>query len=138
MLGATVLALYGGSYLPQEFLDTLVQNGLYAPLFAALIVVIAKSRPMAFSSPSLVRLGEASYAIYIIHIPIWGMFNFADRSGMLDVRTPAVYVAYLAVVVLGSLLIFRFVETPCRNFVRIALRKRAQHAAFAPVRAHSS
>jgi peptidoglycan/LPS O-acetylase OafA/YrhL len=116
---AIVAALYGSYYLPPNVSETLVQNGLYAPLFAGLIVAIAKGPPGLLAGNLWVRLGAASYALYIIHIPIWGMFRYAGRSGIIADPTEnlALYICYLELVLCGSILIHRFVESPAREMI---------------------
>jgi peptidoglycan/LPS O-acetylase OafA/YrhL len=123
---AVVVALYGSYYLPPSVSETLVQNGVFAPLFALLIVAIAKSPPAARVAGPWVHLGAASYALYIIHIPIWGMFRFAARIGIVDDPTQnlALYFGYLGVVLGGSILVHRCVEVPCRNMIRRWFRER--------------
>lgn len=116
---AIVAALYGSYYLPLNVSETLVQNGLYAPLFAGLIVAIAKGPSGLLAGNLWVRLGAASYALYIIHIPIWGMFRYAARSGLIGDPTEnlALYICYLELVLCSSILIHRFVESPSRETI---------------------
>lgn len=68
--------------------------------------------------PTFVLLGEASYSIYILHIPLrvcWE--NLADAvpglSGMPWLNFPL----YFAFVVLVSVVVFRVVETPLRQWI---------------------
>lgn len=51
-----------------------IHDGLLIPVFGLLIVAYAsgnESLDRVFSAPFLVALGEASYAMYLVHIPIW-------------------------------------------------------------------
>lgn len=127
---AVIGALYGSYYLPQNVSETLVQNGVYAPLFALLILAIAKSPPTVLDGPLWVRLGAASYALYIIHMPIWGMFRFSARNGFFADPTQDLpfYVCYLAVIVGGSLAVHRYVEAPCRDMIKRWSRARQGRA----------
>src|SRR5436853_4220175 len=65
-----------GSALPY----LLLHNGLVDPLFALLIYSLASGEgPLAalLSLPAMVVLGEASYALYIVHIPLWDWMTYA-------------------------------------------------------------
>jgi peptidoglycan/LPS O-acetylase OafA/YrhL len=126
-----IAALYGSSYLPMNVSETLVQNGLYAPLFAFLIVAIAKGPSGLLAGNLWVRLGAASYALYIIHIPIWGMFRYAARSGVISEPTQdlPLYICYLELVLCGAILIHRFVEIPAREAI---LRWSHRHLSVKP------
>jgi peptidoglycan/LPS O-acetylase OafA/YrhL len=101
----------------------LLANGLLAPLFALLIVSLAKARgPIAWflSRPFMVTLGEASYGIYILQIPL----------ALLIMRPPPYHSAkmlflYCALLVLCSVISWRFVESPLRKNIRRRLSKAA-------------
>jgi peptidoglycan/LPS O-acetylase OafA/YrhL len=97
----------------------LLANGLLAPLFALLIVGLAKGGgPISsfLSLPIMVVLGEASYSLYILQIPV-----------ALALRIPPPYSSarillfYLAALLICSLLTWRFIETPVRRIIRARL-----------------
>lgn len=76
---------------------------------AALVYVFAKSDgPVAsfLSNPTLVLLGDASFALYLIHIPMRNLFG--------DL-IPLVLVAALAVAV--SVIMFRYFEKPVQKWL---------------------
>jgi peptidoglycan/LPS O-acetylase OafA/YrhL len=87
------------------------EDGLLAPIFAGLIWALsAGPSPMSrwLCAKWLVALGNASYALYLIHYPILHLFeHFKWVAGVF-------YPAYLALCVGLSLLSFRFFETPVR------------------------
>jgi len=94
----------------------LLANGLLAPLFALLIVSLAQAKgPIAWflALPFMVTLGEASYGIYILQIPL-----------ALLIKRPPPYHSirmlclYCALLILLSLLSWRFVESPLRKNIR--------------------
>ncbi len=93
---------------------------LMSPLFALLIVGLA-TRPASGSSwlawPVLVLLGESSYALYLLHVPLLHLFDLAGVSGV------AGWVAMLAVIAL-SVVAFRWYETPMRLVLRRQLAGR--------------
>ena len=99
-----------------------LHNGLLAPVFALLIVSLAAGRgPIdAFlATRPLVALGDASYSLYVLHLPliiIWrkGVTLLAgDRFTASRTST----VAFVLVAILASLLCHRYVERPMREFV---------------------
>jgi peptidoglycan/LPS O-acetylase OafA/YrhL len=86
-------------------------NGLLAPIFAGFVwalSVIPTPLSRWLCSRWLVALGNASYALYLVHMPILSLF--------LHFRwvTHAFYPVYLALCVGLSLLSFRYFETPAR------------------------
>jgi peptidoglycan/LPS O-acetylase OafA/YrhL len=87
--------------------------------FAVLVVVMARggglvSRALAWRG--CVRLGEISYAVYLLHFPLlqW----YADRRDALAAIPPAVaYVAWWAALLVAAELTWRFLEMPCRRAI---------------------
>jgi len=104
----------------------ILSNGLLAPLFALLIIGLAQNKgPIAWflSRPFMVVLGEASYGIYILQLPL-----------ALLIRRPPPYhsirmlTLYCALLVLCSVLSWHFVESPLRKKIRGWLSKPAESA----------
>ena len=97
-------------------------GALFAPCFILLIVGLAipsssgigllDSKPTRF-------LGEASYAMYILHIPLAFYVKYIDQSVLkLRGEHPVVLCAiYFAVVVLVSCLCYLYVERPLRRLI---------------------
>jgi peptidoglycan/LPS O-acetylase OafA/YrhL len=113
----TVLGLSIGGFLLsvplQPFFRVMApyNNGMLAPVFAGIIWALsATPTPLSrwLCGKWLVTLGNSSYALYLIHIPILDLFvHFKWVS-----RT--YYPEYLALCVGLSLLSFHFFETPIR------------------------
>ncbi len=97
---------------------------LMSPLFALLVLGLA-TRPAAGGSwlawPLLVLLGESSYALYLLHVPLMHLFDMAGVSGA------AGWVAMAATIGL-SVVAFRCYETP----MRVVLRRRLSGSARQP------
>jgi len=97
----------------------LLHNGLLAGLFAIVLLALAPSTGVLAARP-LRRLGEASYALYILHVPV--LFYVAGigqrRTGERVLEQPAVAIGAVVASVLLSLLAFRWVETPLRARLR--------------------
>jgi peptidoglycan/LPS O-acetylase OafA/YrhL len=113
----TVLVLSAGGLLGSALLipcfsvPAPYNNGLLAPIFAGFVwalSVIPTPLSRWLCGRWLVNLGNASYALYLIHMPILSLF--------LHFRwvTYVFYPVYLALCVGLSLLSFRYFETPAR------------------------
>jgi len=125
--GAALVGILGllacGSRIPYPFLH----NGLLDILFAMLIYGLAGDgaskhtvRAVRFlSMPGLVLLGEASYAIYILHVPLrtW-MYRILD--GLHSDIHPSfpLFLAYTVVTLGVSILVFKLIEEPARRMIR--------------------
>jgi peptidoglycan/LPS O-acetylase OafA/YrhL len=115
----------------------LLHNGLLAPLYAILIVALAAGRgPLAsfLASKPLVNLGEASYALYIIQIPLLVLWIktvalVAGERGSLPAVGVASQIGFLFFAVAASLASHKYIEIPLRD------RVRATWAAMRPPRA---
>ena len=106
--------------------ELLIQNGFLAPFNAVLILGLASTafRSAAFLrwSPA-VRLGEASYALYILHQPLKSWVVRAAAST--GIRPGAfLFLSYVAVAIGGSLLARGFVEEPARRWIDARFRAR--------------
>lgn len=100
-------------------------------LFAAVIYFAARRAGNAVGSvlshPWLVRLGDASYGLYLLQAPLADWFLFATRPFVADWKTrPALVLLFFAVVTIVSLLAFTFIETPCRHWLRQRFQVRTQ------------
>lgn len=98
---------------------------LLTPAFATLVYALAMmgSGPpvgRALSGSALVLLGRASYAMYILHLPILFAMQKVAADSRLDFRSIPFLLAYTAVVIAASLVTLRVVEEP----MRVALRRR--------------
>jgi peptidoglycan/LPS O-acetylase OafA/YrhL len=92
----------------------LYNNGLLAPVFAGFIWALSAMTTrfsLWLSGSWLVALGNASYALYLVHLQILLLFlHFHWVSSVL-------YPLYLAVCVVLSLLSFYCFETPARRWL---------------------
>ncbi len=122
-IGALVVVLtYAGDL--REPSETVVLSGFAAPLFAVLLIALALgSGPIVsvLSSRPLIRLGAASYALYIIQAPFeW----WWQKVKPLDVARPAGLALFIVAIVATSLACERWIEVPARNWL-VAHRRRA-------------
>jgi len=118
---AAIVALASMAWAPVS-VSLWATNGLLDPVFAALIYTLAWRRGPLATCP-LQRLGEASYALYLLHVPLyWWMAGLlrvtnADHSVLF-------FLTYAGLVIAFSLLAFRLVEEPGRTAIRRHLSMR--------------
>ncbi|HEX6913158.1 MAG TPA: acyltransferase [Longimicrobium sp.] len=114
-VGAVLLASPRIPYLP-------LHNGLLAPAFAVLVYALARGRgPLArvLSTRVPVRLGAASFALYILHIPLLAWLSRGYRvTGLTPPAQPWGFVVFAGLSVAVSLLVFATVEEPGRRALR--------------------
>ena len=94
----------------------LLANGLLVPFFVCLILGLSKDQgafKKLLSLPLLVTLGEASYGIYILQIPVSYLLHAPPPHHSL-----ITFASYLMVLLVVSLLSWRFIELPLRTYTR--------------------
>lgn len=117
LAGALGLALVLGL---RELPLWLRSDAVLAPLYGLVIVGAVDTRPLVLrwlAWPVMIFLGEVSYSIYILHIPLG--FWWGKLLDLININLPPVvdFALYAAFVVLASGLCFRFVETPARRWI---------------------
>lgn len=131
---AALLALLLGSvWIPYP----LLHNGLLAPVFAALVYALARGAgpvSRALSTRPVVRLGAASFALYILHVPLLAWLSRAYRVTETAPPPQPWHFAVQAALAVGvSLLVFAAVEEPGRRLLRRRLmRPRPEDVPAAP------
>jgi peptidoglycan/LPS O-acetylase OafA/YrhL len=105
----------------------LLHGSLLAPLAAVIVVALATSDgPIArwLSTSTMQRLGETSYALYALHIPVWLWMaalagrTLADSNAWFTLAVAAVSIA----VAVGAHVVF---EKPTRDRVRALVAQRS-------------
>jgi len=76
------------------------------------------------SMPALVLLGEASYALYILHVPIWMWWHRLNHV-YLHYRASVVvdFALYASVILLSVFVVYVYIERPARRWLRNALSR---------------
>jgi len=81
------------------------------------LIIVGATEPVGavryLTAPVFVLLGQASYSIYLLHVPLrgyWGAFSFGLPPWV-------ILPIYLILVVGGSVLVFRYIETPLRQWI---------------------
>jgi peptidoglycan/LPS O-acetylase OafA/YrhL len=131
---AAAAALVATLVLTPAVLFPMNHNGLWAPLHAVLLWALAAGsagwmHSILGAAPSR-RLGEASLAIYLLHVPLyaWMLRLAGDVAAWGALPSAAFYALYLTLVVVLGLALDRALERLTRR-----LRKRTPAPAPAPV-----
>ena len=120
-------AVYGYALIFEKF--TLITDSVaIAAIFAVLIYGLAnvdsrsgfaKTPARLLSLPIFVLLGEASYAVYILHVPLrkW-MYQILEWVNPNVHPSMAIFVVYTLVTLGISILVFKVIEEPARRMIR--------------------
>lgn len=97
-------------------------NGLYSITFIIIIIMLSINNGKIykfFSVKPLELLGEASYGIYILQVPVflWSIY-FLKHNKITD-QYLLFYIPLLILIIL-SVLIFKYFETPLRKIIKTA------------------
>lgn len=124
--GAVILGVLAlCPFVPQR----LLHNGLLAPAFAVLVYCLARDAGVlgrVLGSRLLVLLGEASFAVYILQVPVHALARAAVRyvggagvgsESPLE-SSPAFIVTYSALLILIALGALKLVEQPARRWLQ--------------------
>lgn len=117
-LGIAVLVLACAEHIPYP----LLHNGLLQPAYCAVILGFALNGGILarlLSRPLIVFLGKASYSQYILQFPVWLLFAFLTRQRFMGFQGATLQIALL---LLLSAIVYRFVEEPSQQALRRAAR----------------
>lgn len=107
------------AYCPKGVLDLPIHNGLLAPLIGMLLWYLAlggNGLARVLSHPVAVLLGNASFAIFIVHTPIiqYARLLFGGRNAATFTSAPIALGAAAASVVV-AILVHKLLEVPLRK-----------------------
>ena len=108
-VGMFLLVVALAAHIPVMVLN----NGILLPAFLLLIYALANAQGALatfFSHRWFVILGESSYALYLLHGPI---LPYVDH--FLPVTSAAHWFAYVAVLLVASVMAFYWIERPARK-----------------------
>lgn len=101
--------------------------GLLAPFFLIFVLTLALDGTRiskTLSHPALVLLGDASYALYILHIPVrWIMERYLISIGTTMTYGQFYGFLYLPFLLTVSVLTFLYLERPARDWLRHNMHK---------------
>ena len=102
-------------------------NGLVAPAFLLFIWLLASTKgriQAALSHPTLLLLGEASFSLYILQKPVFGLYNRVLEPRLNLGDTADFYIA-LALLIILSIASYKLFETPARTLINRVLAPKA-------------
>jgi peptidoglycan/LPS O-acetylase OafA/YrhL len=113
-----------------QFPYPLLHNGLLIPVVGLLIYGTALGGwPARLLSVSpLVRLGQGSFSLFVLHYPLWHWINAADRALALNWSSSWLFlVGYVALAFAVALASYHWVEVPMRRLLsgRLGIAKAA-------------
>ena len=115
VIAAIVLILASSNRIPY----LLLQGGALAPLFALAIYALACGGGIVgdiLAHPAAVRMGEASYALYLIHMPLsWYLTKALTLMGWPRIEAWTGLTAFVLLALLFSFAIFSAIEQPARE-----------------------
>jgi peptidoglycan/LPS O-acetylase OafA/YrhL len=113
-----IVGALGVSALACSGLHGLV-DGLYIPLFAAIVLGLAVSRRNVLSSVVAVWLGKVSYSLYLVHAAVIVVLKQLYAHTDLDERFPLfALLAYILAIVCAGYALYATVEEPARIAIR--------------------
>ncbi len=132
--GVILVVLACSPLIPQR----LLHNGLLAPAFAVLVYSLARQPgPVGavLGSRVLVLLGEASFAVYILQVPLHALARAVARyagggdmtSGVAVETTPVFIVTFSVFVILAAVAALFVIERPARRWLRQRFDSREKH-----------
>ncbi|MHB1022592.1 MAG: acyltransferase family protein [Acidobacteriaceae bacterium] len=92
-----------------------MSDGFLIPIYALVILGLVNNEgwiKQIFSNRYLVILGESSYAIYLLHSPIWLYFSRVHL-----INTLSWWILYVSVVLAASVASFYLLERPARSHI---------------------
>ncbi len=106
----------------------LMHGGLLTPVFAALVLGLSGPHAISalFSWRPLLLIGESSYCLYLLHFNVFQLLQTYHVPERLHLLALEPWLSY-AILILLSLAVFRFVETPARRAIlnRFSQRRRS-------------
>jgi peptidoglycan/LPS O-acetylase OafA/YrhL len=104
--------------------DGMISNGLLMPFLGLVLFGLAYSKSKVFGHPLFIRLGDASYSVYLLHMPLWTWMQRTDfHSTHIQTSAPPIFfVLYLTSLICISLLSLKFIEMPARWLIRNRLK----------------
>ncbi len=97
-------------------------NGMVAPLFAIFVLWLScQSNGLSrwLSSPALVYMGDISYGVYLLQVPVSTLAFYAN-SRWLHLPTGSYLLIYLLLLCLVAAASYHYIEQPARRFIRQA------------------
>jgi peptidoglycan/LPS O-acetylase OafA/YrhL len=112
-----ILSVAALLYLMQNPTGLSLQNGLLAIVFIPMILLICSDNGLfskVMNLKPLIYLGEISFGIYILQMPVQILSDFLfKRIGLVD--PSSIFFSYLGILIACSALSFKYIENPLRR-----------------------
>ena len=121
----TLLLMYKPSLENIIGIKIAYSNGLIAPAFLLFIVLLSQEKgtiASVLSNKWLVLLGEASFSLYILQKPLHGLYDKLVAS-RIALSAELHFYIFLILLIITSILSYKFFETPMRKFINNRYRK---------------
>lgn len=107
--------LYHGDRMPYP----LMHDGLLMPLFGLAILGLAGHNLITrfFGLAPFVAIGQSSYCLYLLHFNLWNLIHDSHLLERLHLIQWDPWLSY-ALLVAGALLVRKFIERPCQQWIR--------------------
>lgn len=115
---ATVALILTIGFMPWIEQNVPMSSAVIAATFGLFVYAFAKESPLArfASHPSLILLGEASYALYILHEPLASLFQAVGaRLGGLTMANPILFWTYTLSAIAISIGVYKGFELPIQR-----------------------
>lgn len=110
------LLLLNFTHYIKPYIDT--ANGLLSPIFVLLIIAVAINdcKLSYLKGRTMLLLGEASYAFYLLQVPVHGILQRTLLPLIPDQRVG--FVVYLLALLLISIIVYRLFELPASRVIK--------------------
>lgn len=120
-LGFVLIMLGLREFMPAFPDNFSLDTGLLAPFFLIIILALATDTTrlsQGLSQPWLILLGDASYALYILHVPFRWILerSLADMGSTISYEV--MYLVYAPVTIIICVLVYKYIERPARDWLR--------------------
>mgnify|MGYP001316260887 FL=1 len=118
------LSILGSLMMSERVPYLLFHNGLLSPLYAWLVYLLAVGEgPLVgiLRASPMILLGEASYALYVLHRPLWSWWHMGRSASGVDAVSVWSLVPYILTAILLSVITLKVVEQPARKVLRSRL-----------------
>jgi peptidoglycan/LPS O-acetylase OafA/YrhL len=119
LVGCGLVAVYF-KFIP----ETMLRDGILVPVYCSLIAIFSLNNlwpARIVSHPWLVILGEASYGLYLIHLPVFHLWEALHLDAHISL-----YPLYLILCIGLSVLSFFFFEAPARRAILARFHTRSR------------
>lgn len=107
------------TYVPRSIS---LHNGLLAPFFLLIILSMLRKERRLMKWAPLVFLGEVSYGIYILQLPIYNYIKLCNDN-ILHLNNAVFFWVYLGVLIVIATISYYFIETPIRRRILAYVKK---------------